>query len=146
MFSLCPPTGGGGGGEYSISIPEYFHWPHVLSGGGTPSHNTFTGPMSFPWGTPVTCPGSLLRGYPIPRRGGGATPVPGGGIPKPGQDGVPHPARIGWGTPGQVRMGYPPGQDRVPPPPPGIGYAWTDYAAGGTPLAVSQKRTVLFSS
>ena len=57
-----------------------------------------------------------------------------------------HPlARSGWGTP-------PPGRTGVPPPgqvrmgnPLGTGYTWTGYAAGGTPLAVSRRRTVLLS-
>ena len=29
-----------------------------------------------------------------------------------------------------------------PPPPPGTGYAYTGYGAGGTPLAVSRRRTL----
>ena len=34
------------------------------------------------------------------------------------------------------------GQGGVPSPPPsGTGYAWTGYGAGGTPLAVSRRRT-----
>ena len=39
-----------------------------------------------------------------------------------------------------------PDQDRdgVNPPPPRTGYAGTGYAAGGTPLAVSRRRTFLF--
>ena len=37
---------------------------------------------------------------------------------------------------GQVRIGY---------PSPRIGYAWTGYAVGGTPLAVSRRRTVLLT-
>ena len=37
-----------------------------------------------------------------------------------------YPARTGWGTPR-----------------PGTHYAWTGYGAGGTPLTVSCKKTVL---
>ena len=76
----------------------------------------------------------------VPGQFQGGTLVPGGvvpwGIPQPGQDGVP---------PSQDRTGYPnqPGQDRVNPPP-RTGYVWTDYATGGTPLAVSRGRSVLF--
>ena len=89
---------------------------------------------------------------------GGCTPVPGGcipvlagwGTPLPGQNEVPlirdrmeYPLTMSeWGNtlartgvpPSQVRMGYPCQ----------TGYAWTGYATGGTPFAVSRRRTVLF--
>ena len=48
-----------------------------------------------------------------------------GGLPVPGQD---------WGVPHMARDGVHPV----------TGYAWTGYAAGGTPVAVSRRRTVLF--
>ena len=46
--------------------------------------------------------------------------------PPPSCDGVP--IQLGWGTPLA-----------------GIGYTWTAYAAGGTPLAVSRRRNILFT-
>ena len=45
-------------------------------------------------------------------------------------------------TEGGCPRGTPPGQNGVPPTP-WTGYAWPGYAAGGTPLAVSRRRTVL---
>ena len=110
---------GGGGGIHLHPIRLYLHWFQVLSEGCTPSpYHTFTGPSSLCW---------------------------------QGQDRVltttpSRPARTGWGTPW-------PEQDGVPPPPwpgldgvplPGTGYAWTGYAAGGTTLADSRRRTFLF--
>ena len=127
----------------------------LIEGGGTPSpsHNTSTGHMSFPGGTPVTGPRSLPRGTSVLA---GDTPVPGRGTImgySPGQDGVsPSQVRIGYPL-SQDRMGYSlwSGQDGEPPfrsaqdgVPPGICYAWTGYAAGDTPPAVSHRRTVLF--
>ena len=55
--------------------------------------------------------------------------------------GYPHPRRLRWVTSPpraqvQVRMGY-------PPPEIGYAYALTGYAASGTPLAVSRRRTFL---
>ena len=100
-------------------------------GGGGVSHlHTIilpTGSMSFPEDTPVTSPRSLPGGHPSPRQGS---------TPQPGQDEVPLPNQVKIGYPSQVRMGY-------PPPPRQIGYAWTGYAAGSTPLAVSRRRTFL---
>ena len=52
-------------------------------------------------------------------------------------------ARTGWGTPQPRLDGVTPphlGQDGVHP---GTGYAWTGYAADGTPLVVFRRRTVL---
>ena len=78
------------------------------------SHNTSIGPMSF-LGVPLSQ--TQIGVYPSPRHGG---------------------------TPGQVRMGQPPpSQGWGNPPPPQAGYAMTRYTAGGTPLAVSRRRTVL---
>ena len=86
---------------------------------------------------------SLLGGYPSPRQWG--TPVLGGGYPSPG-----------WDTPQSGQDGIPPSQDRMGYPPPRgtpwpgwgtpiqTGYTWTGYASGGTPLAVSRRRTALF--
>ena len=54
------------------------------------------------------------------------------------------PARSGWGTPWPGQDGIPPARDGVPPPPLRIDYAWTGYAARGTPLAVSCRRTFLY--
>ena len=52
--------------------------------------------------------------------------------------------RSGQGVPpSQVRMDVPPGQGWGTPR---IAYAWTGYAAGGTPLAVSRRKTFLFFS
>ena len=128
MFSVCPPS---------------------IEGTISPSHNTSTGPTSFP-GVPQSQVG---QGTPIPG-GGGVTPVLAVGYPSPRQgEGVPHSwlggcevfpipshcsrtewdtplVRSGWGTPSQDRMGYLPG--------PGYG-----YAMGSMPLAVSRRRTVL---
>ena len=60
-------------------------------------------------------------------------------------------AVIGWGTPPSWRkwgtpLPPPPhqGEDGAPIPLPRTGYAWTDYGAGGMPLAVSRRRTFLF--
>ena len=55
--------------------------------------------------------------------------------PRPGQDGLP--SRLGLDGVPQEKSG-------LGTPPPGTGYAWTGYAVGGTPLAVSRMRTVLF--
>ena len=61
----------------------------------------------------------------------------------PPSGGVPPPIQV------EVRMGYP--QLRWGPPAgigyplPRIGYAWTGYAAGGRPLAVFRRRTLLWS-
>ena len=60
----------------------------------------------------------------------------GGGEPHPSQGGYHH----GQGSQGR----YSPGPRQVPPPPSGMGDVWTGYAAGGTPLAVSRRRTFLF--
>ena len=49
----------------------FTNYVHHRGGGLSPSHNTSTGPVSFPGGTPVTGPRSLL----------GCTSVPGGGTP-----------------------------------------------------------------
>ena len=73
----------------------------------------------------------------------GGSPVPGGGYPRtevppwPGQDcgTPPPPVRTGQGYP-QPGLGFPPS----PPPTPGTG-----YDPGGTPLAISRRRTVLFA-
>ena len=54
-------------------------------------------------------------------------PLAGMGTPWPDQDGVPPP---------QLGTGYKPLS-------PGISYAWESYPAGGTPLAVSRRRTFL---
>ena len=52
--------------------------------------------------------------------------------------------RSGWVPPAnQVRLGYHPPAGMGYPLPPRIGYAWTGYAAGGMPLAVSRRRTFL---
>ena len=73
--------------------------PHPKNEGGgqgvtqSPSHNAFTGPMSFLGGTPVTGPRSL------PRQGG--TPVPGGGVPQSQVRGTPV---LGYPWP---ELGYP---------------------------------------
>ena len=123
--------------------------------GGTPSpsHNTSTDPMSFPGGTPVTGPQSQAEGVPqswlgvshdgyppwsgqggVPPRSGWCTPLPGVGYPL---------ASSGWGTPLGQDLGTPQsGQDGVLTPP-RTGYARAGYAAGGTPLSVSRRRTVL---
>ena len=102
----------------------------------SPSHNTSTGSMSLPGGTPAR------SGW--------------GGVPQPGQDGDTVPpsrsrqggtlVRSGWGPPTQ------PGQGRGTPPPPPLSLSlsqqdkpWTVYAAVGTPLAVSCRRMFLFS-
>ena len=52
MFSVCSHPGVGG-----------------FRGTPSPSHNTSTGPMTFPGGTPVTGSRSPTRGYPSPRWG-----------------------------------------------------------------------------
>ena len=99
MFSVCSHSFGGGG------------YP-------SPSHNTFTGPMSFPGVPQWLVPGQDGRG------------VPHNGVPPwLGQDrgspwwGYPWP---GMGYPTQVRMGVPhdvgtPSQGWVPPPSQGWG-------------------------
>ena len=43
----------------------------------------------------------------------------------------------------QLGMGYSPARAILSPPPPQAGYAVTRYAAAGTPLAVSRRRTFL---
>ena len=50
--------------------------------------------------------------------------------PQPGQDGE----YLMMGVPPGQAWGTPPARDGVPPHP-GIGYAWADYAAGGTSLS-----------
>ena len=40
-------------------------------------------------------------------------------------------------------MGYTPGQNWMGNPTPSTGYAWTGYAVGSVPLAVSRRRTLL---
>ena len=123
MFSVCSHRGGGGVYPLHPTILPLVSCP-FQGGTPSPSHNTSTGPMSFPGDTPVTGPRSLPGGTP------------------------------GWVPPSQVRMGYPPlarsgcgtpqpGKDGVPPPTK-TGYAWTGYAAGGKPLAVSRRRTVMY--
>ena len=118
-------------------------------------------PSPFQGGTPVTGHRSFLGSYPSPRWG---CPSPRQGVPSPRQgvpqsqvgvhqDGIPlsqvrmgYPplirtgwgtplARTGWGTPWPIQDGVPLSQ---------ISYAWTGYAAGGTHLPVSCRRTVLF--
>ena len=98
-FSVCHFTHRG----YPISIPQYFHWSHVLFRGTTSLfHNTFHCCHVLS-GVPITiyCP---VTG---PRFLSGATPVPVGGT-------------IGWGTPWPEQDWCTPDQDRtrVPPPPP----------------------------
>ena len=95
--------------------------PCPFWGGLRPSHNTSTGPMSFPGVPQLLFPGPLM--------GGGATIVPKRVVPP----------RRGLGTPGQDRMGQPPaskgwvphqpGQDGVPP--------WT--AENGAPLCCQER-------
>ena len=107
QVSVCSHRGGGG-----------------VPGTPSPSHNTSTGPMSFPGrgDTPVTGPRSLPRGVPrpgpdregVPQSGpdGGVGGFPSQGVPWPGPHGgypsqgwVPPPSRDGippiqrWGTP-----------------------------------------------
>ena len=73
-------------------------------------------------------------------------PADGGGVPRPWSRGVPHP-RSGWGrgTSSQVWMETPPPSRTrwdTPPPPPvrrQSSIANTCYAAGGMPLAFTQK-------
>ena len=89
-------------------------------------------------------PSLLLTGStPIHPDGGTAILPDGGGAPPAFLMGVA-PLRTGWG--------YPPQQDWVGVSPlirtgwrypPGIVVTWTGYAAGGTPLAVSHRRTFL---
>ena len=125
-----------------------------------PSHNTSTGPMSFPEGVPhlhpiilplVPCP---FWGYPsdwlqvpsqeVPQSQVGGTPVLVRGVPHNGVS----PSRSGWGTPWlgwgtpQLFMGYPPR----------IGFAWIGYvtsaccgSAGGLSCwVIFKEETVLF--
>ena len=113
---------------YPISIQQYFHWSLSFPGDTLfPSHNTSTGPMSFPrWGTPPA------RGWGIPQSGqeggtpgwgtpgqGWVTPYPGMEYPQAGQDGGVPPSQ-GWGTPQDNRGS-------------------TCYAAGGKSLAFTQE-------
>ena len=71
----------------------------------SPSHNTSTGPMPFPGGTPLTGPRSLL---------GGGTPVPDGGTTRWGtllaRSGQGYLSPRQWGT---VRWGTPSARDGV---------------------------------
>ena len=84
--------------------------------------------------------------YPIPCPiGGHPIPGPGGGYPIPGQGWGGHtPSQVqagGGGTPSQVQVGIPPimtGWD-TPPPHQEISIVSTCYAAGGVPLAFTQK-------
>ena len=135
-------------------------------GGGdgtpSPSHNTFTGHMTFSRGTPF--PSHNTSNGPMSSLVDGGTPSPsnntftgprsllgGGTLAVIGVPSIQERmgyllSRRGWGTPylGQDRMRYPPsgiGQDGVPPS--GTGYAWTGYSAGGTPLAVSRRTFLL---
>ena len=121
MFSVYTHLGGGGGLTSSPSHNTSTS-PMSFGGGSTPSHNTSTGPMSF-----------------LSPLGGGGCPsdwsrVPSLGVPQ-SQMGV-LPARSGWGTIVEV---FP-----VVSIFHSAGYAWTGYAAGGTPLVVSRMRTFLF--
>ena len=99
-------------GGYVFTGVCLFIWGYPI-----PSHNTSTGSMSFPGGTPVTGPRSLPRGYPVQD---GRYPSPREGVPQScaggTQDGVPL-VRPGWGTPpGQDGVPPQPGQDGIPPP------------------------------
>ena len=80
-----------------------------------------------------------MTGPRSPRKGGGYpsdwSQVPSQGVPESQAEGY---SRMGYPPPRQVRM--PLARDGVPPV---AGYAWTGYAAGGTPLAVSHRRTFL---
>ena len=95
---------------------------------------------------------STMRGYvfSLSTDGGG----PGGGFtPSPSHNTSTGPMSFLGGTPvtGPFREGYPmTGYPLArsgwgPPALPGTGYAWTGYAAGGTHLAVSHRRSVLFN-
>ena len=102
---------------------------HTMGGGGftpSPSHNTSTGPMSFPGGYPQSQMGvpQSQTGREVPHDGVLSLPRSGGVPPWPGQDGLLL-ARLEWGTPQPgMRCSPQPGQDGVtaPPPRPGIGY------------------------
>ena len=118
-------TGGGGGGIFSVCLTV--HTRGVPQDGVPPL-------VRSGWGTPH---GQVRLGYPPPK------PGQVGACPPPARSGYPPPpsqVRSGWGTP-LVGMGYP--SPHPPPPPPRIGYVWRGYAAGGTPLTVSCRRTVL---
>ena len=137
-----------------------------VEGGGTPVLAGMGYPNQVRLGSPP--PSQVRMGY-HPARSGWYTPnqvrmgytgqVRMGYPPQSGQDLVPLPARSGWGT-SLTRTGVPPVRSEWGTPPatlewgttlppartgvlPRTCYAWTGYAAGGTPLAVSHRRTFL---
>ena len=116
----------------------YFH-KSLSANRGIPIHpDRVEGIPSFPMGVPL----SFLMGVTpiLPDRG--ITTLPDEGYPI--QDWMRYPYWTGWGTPHKDRIGVIPiyGLDEVPPPA-GMDGTWTGYAAGGTPLVVSHRRTFL---
>ena len=90
-------------------------WFLVPSCGTSVLAGGYPGPR---WGTPLlgTPHNQVRMGTPMTRSGWVPTPLARSGRSSPW---------LGWGTP------------------PRIGYAWTGYAVGGAPLAVSHRRTLL---
>ena len=134
IFSLFTPRWG-----VPISIPKLFHWSHDLSGRGTssPFHNTSTGPMSFLGRYPISIPQYFNWSHVLSWEVSHLHPIilslvpgPFWGITHPGLDGGIPLSMTGWGSP------LIPIQDRT-------GWA-TGYGMGGTPLAISRRRTFLF--
>ena len=121
LTGVCPFTGGGGG------EPQSWPGPHIpRSASHSLSCKVCDSPVLAGWGGGAGLDwGSPSKDWGAPRLGWGTWPD---------QDwGTPFPCGIGLGTP-------PPRQDwGTPPHPPGTG-----YAADGTPLAVSHRRTFLF--
>ena len=96
FLSLLPP-GSEGWGRYCF---HRYLSVHTRGGGGrvspSPSHNTSTGPMSFPGGYPTDWSSQVPSGgaYPSPRSLLGY-PVPRDGVPPSTRDGVSPAPRIG---------------------------------------------------
>ena len=119
---------GGGVPYYHFIILSLVSCPFWGGDTSPPSHNSSTGPRPLPEG-----------GTPSPSHNSSTGLGPfWGGLPPSPRD--------------QYLMGYPPpshlpGQDRVLPPPPKgmkrMDGTWTGYAVGGTPSAVSRRRTFM---
>ena len=134
-------------GVLSVHILRGGGYPIWLTGRGIPPSQVRMGvshPSILPDRVGTPFPGQD-GGVPNPRSGQGDDPIP-------GQDGTP--IRNGWGTPCQDWMEYPPSgldggtphQDWMGyPPHQGIGRQ-SSYAAGGMPLAFTQKDFLVIDS